>query len=94
MKHALSDQEEMKFEDGTVALVSMANDDDDDDVFGVPFSPQKVFIVLEDHIVMSLNKWTDALVCLFGLIYALHLSYPQKCIVFFFLVYSVYAAQT
>lgn len=50
---------------------------------GVPFSPRQVFIVLEDQVVMTHHSWTDALVCLFGLIYALHLSYPEKCTGFF-----------
>ncbi|CAL9691164.1 unnamed protein product [Knipowitschia caucasica] len=72
-------KDEMDFQEGTVALVAMA----DDVPGGVPFSTQQVFIVLEDQVVMSSTSWTGALVCLFGLIYALHLSYPEKCIGFF-----------
>ncbi|CAL9684197.1 unnamed protein product [Knipowitschia caucasica] len=72
-------KDEMDFQEGTVALVAMA----DDVPGGVPFSTQQVFIVLEDQVVMSSTSWTDALVCLFGLIYALHLRYPEKCIGFF-----------
>lgn len=50
---------------------------------GVPFSPRQVFIELEDQVVMTHHSWTDALVSLFGLIYALHLSYPKKYTGFF-----------
>uniref|UniRef100_A0A8C6UNX2 Sterile alpha motif domain containing 3 n=1 Tax=Neogobius melanostomus TaxID=47308 RepID=A0A8C6UNX2_9GOBI len=71
----------MTFEEGTVALISLT--DEEDVPGGVPFTTKQVFIVLEDQVVMSLDKWTDALLCLFGLIYALHLSYPPKCSGFF-----------
>uniref|UniRef100_A0A673A2K9 Uncharacterized protein n=1 Tax=Sphaeramia orbicularis TaxID=375764 RepID=A0A673A2K9_9TELE len=42
-----------------------------------------VMIVLEDQVVMSHRSWTDALVILFGLVYALHFSYPEKLSGFF-----------
>uniref|UniRef100_A0AAV2LJH1 Uncharacterized protein n=1 Tax=Knipowitschia caucasica TaxID=637954 RepID=A0AAV2LJH1_KNICA len=41
-------KDEMDFQEGTVALVAMA-----DVPGGVPFSTQQVFIVLEDQVVMS-----------------------------------------
>jgi len=69
-------QEEMEFYEGAVALV--ADVDEEDVPAGVPFSPRQVFIVLQDQVVMTHHSWTDAVVCLFGLIYALHLSYPVK----------------
>lgn len=40
-------------------------------------------MVLEDQVVMSHKSWTDSLVILFGLIYALQLSYPEKLSIFF-----------
>lgn len=74
-------KDEMDFHEGTVSLVAMTEEEDPPG--GVPFSIKQVFIVLEDQVVMSHSSWTDALVCLFGLIYALHLSYPEKCSCFF-----------
>ncbi|MEQ2192569.1 hypothetical protein XENOCAPTIV_013789 [Xenoophorus captivus] len=73
--------DEVEFYEGAVALV--ADVDEEEVPAGVPFSPRQVFIVLEDQVVMTHPLWTDALVCLFGLIYALHLSYPEKCTGFF-----------
>uniref|UniRef100_A0A3P9BV25 PB1 domain-containing protein n=1 Tax=Maylandia zebra TaxID=106582 RepID=A0A3P9BV25_9CICH len=73
--------EEIEFYEATIALV--ADVDEEEVPGGVPFSPRQVFIVLEDQVVMTHHSWTDALVCLFGLIYALHLSYPEKCTGFF-----------
>uniref|UniRef100_A0A668RUT8 Sterile alpha motif domain-containing protein 3-like n=1 Tax=Oreochromis aureus TaxID=47969 RepID=A0A668RUT8_OREAU len=69
------------FKTSTIALV--ADVDEEEVPGGVPFSLRQVFIVLEDQVVMTHHSWTDALVCLFGLIYALHLSYPEKCTGFF-----------
>lgn len=74
-------QDEIEFYEATIALV--ADVDEEEVPGGVPFSPRQVFIVLEDQVVMTHHSWTDALVCLFGLIYALHLSYPEKCTGFF-----------
>lgn len=50
---------------------------------GVPFETHHVSIILEDQIVMSHRSWTDSLGILFGLIYALHFSYPEKLSGFF-----------
>ncbi|KAL3979204.1 Nance-Horan syndrome protein [Sarotherodon galilaeus] len=74
-------KDEIEFYEATIALV--ADVDEEEVPGGVPFSPRQVFIVLEDQVVMTHHSWTDALVCLFGLIYALHLSYPEKCTGFF-----------
>ncbi|CAL9684504.1 unnamed protein product [Knipowitschia caucasica] len=63
--------------DGTVALVAVTGD------AATPWSAQQVAIVLEDQIVSTHRCWVDALVILFGLIYALHLEYPQKVKGFF-----------
>ncbi|XP_039465009.1 uncharacterized protein LOC120438642 [Oreochromis aureus] len=74
-------KDEIEFYEATIALV--ADVDEEEVPGGVPFSPRQVFIVLEDQVVMTHHSWTDALVCLFGLIYALHLNYPEKCTGFF-----------
>lgn len=74
-------QGEIEFYEATIALV--ADVDEEEVPGGVPFSPRQVFIELEDQVVMTHHSWTDALVCLFGLIYALHLSYPKKYTGFF-----------
>lgn len=64
-----------------MALVAVV--DEEDVASGIPFLPLHVSVILEDQVVMSLRSWTDALVFLFGLIYALHLSYPEKLSGFF-----------
>ena len=48
---------------------------------GIPFQPLHVSVILE--VVMTLRSWTDALVVLFSLIYALNLSYPGQLSGFF-----------
>lgn len=63
-----------------MALVAVLNEED---VFQVPFATQHVSIVLEDIVVMSHRSWTDSLVILFALVYALHLKYPEKLSGFF-----------
>ncbi|XP_071373622.1 uncharacterized protein [Centroberyx affinis] len=69
------------FQEGPVALVAVV--DEEDVATGIPFQPLHVSVILEDQVVMSHRSWTDALVFLFGLIYALHLSYPEKLSGFF-----------
>ncbi|XP_069388840.1 sterile alpha motif domain-containing protein 3-like [Paralichthys olivaceus] len=68
-------------QEGAVALVAVV--DEAEVPAGVPFETHHVSIVLEDQVVMSHRSWTDSLVILSGLIYALHLSYPQKLSGFF-----------
>lgn len=51
--------------------------------FKFPLTPSIVSIVLEDMVVISHRSWTDALVVLFALVYALHLKYPEKLSGFF-----------
>ncbi|KAG9329019.1 hypothetical protein JZ751_008405 [Albula glossodonta] len=67
-------------QEGTVALVAVVNEEE---VLQVPFETQHVSIVLEDMVVMSHRSWTDSLVILFALVYALHLKYPEKLSGFF-----------
>ena len=64
-----------------MALVAVVAEDEG--LTGVPFDMQHVSIILEGQVVMSTRAWTDSLVVLFGLIYALHLSYPEKLSGFF-----------
>ncbi|KAG5847160.1 hypothetical protein ANANG_G00123080, partial [Anguilla anguilla] len=68
-------------QEGAVALVAVVNEEEVP--AGVPFKTHDVSIVLEDQVVMSHRYWTDSLVILFGLIYALHLGYPEKLSGFF-----------
>ena len=56
---------------------------DEDTPALVPFHTQQVAIILEDKVVQTHRFWADALVNLFGLIYALHLQYPAKLKGFF-----------
>jgi len=53
----------------------------------LPFDPQDFLIVLEDEVVMSTKSWVSALMLIFGLLYALHISYPKKLTIFFFSSY-------
>lgn len=64
-------------------MALLAVTDEEDAVSGVPFHPHHVCVILEDQIVMSVRSWTDAVVMLFGLMYALNLSYPAKLSGFF-----------
>ncbi|XP_023138642.3 uncharacterized protein LOC111576907 [Amphiprion ocellaris] len=68
-------------QEGAVALV--AEVDKEEVPAGVPFETHHVSIILEDQVVMSHKSWPDSLVILFGLIYALNLSYPEKLSGFF-----------
>lgn len=64
-----------------MALVAVVNEEEERS--GVPFETHHVSIILEDQVVMTHRSWADSLVILFGLIYALHLSYPEKLCSFF-----------
>ena len=56
---------------------------EEDTAAGIPFQPLHVSVILEDQVVMTLRSWTDALVVMFSLIYALNLSYPAQLSGFF-----------
>jgi len=43
----------------------------------VHYHPVKISVVLEGDVVVSLPRLDDGFLVMFGLIYALHLSYPQ-----------------
>ncbi|KAI3365190.1 hypothetical protein L3Q82_010285 [Scortum barcoo] len=68
-------------QEGAVALVAVAGEEKVP--AGVPYEAHHVSIILEDQVVMAHRSWLDALVILFGLIYALHLNYPEKLSGFF-----------
>lgn len=81
-EHVFPFQDELEAtQEGAVALVAVVSEEEVP--AGVPFETHHVSIVLEDQVVMSHRSWTDSLVILFGLIYALHLSYPEKLSGFF-----------
>lgn len=71
------------------ALVLMAVVNGEEKPSGVPFETHHILIILEDQVVMSLRSWPDSLVVLFGLIYALNLSYPAKLSGFFEFIQAV-----
>ncbi|KAJ8358980.1 hypothetical protein SKAU_G00155050 [Synaphobranchus kaupii] len=63
-----------ELDDVAVALLTVISDDDTSPVH---YQPVKVFVVIESDIVISLPRFGDAFLVMFGLIYALHLSYPK-----------------
>ncbi|KAL7849972.1 hypothetical protein SRHO_G00193210 [Serrasalmus rhombeus] len=75
------EEEFEEFHKGPVALVAVVDEDNVPSV--IPFQPLSVSVILEDQVVMSHRSWADALVNLFGLLFALHLSYPEKLAGFF-----------
>ena len=81
-EHVFPFQDELEAtQDAAVALVAVVNEDEVP--AGVPFETHHVSIVLKNQVVMAHRSWADSLVILFGLIYALHLSYPEKLSGFF-----------
>ena len=44
----------------------------------VHYHPVRISVIIENDAVFSLPKIADAFLVIFGLIYALHLSYPKK----------------
>ena len=49
----------------------------DNDTSPVHYQPVKISVVIENDLVVSLPRLADAFLVMFGLIYALHLSYPM-----------------
>ncbi|KAI7789727.1 hypothetical protein IRJ41_001288 [Triplophysa rosa] len=60
--------------DVAVALLTVVTDNDRSPVH---FQPVKISVVIESEIVVNLSRFADAFLVMFGLIYALHLSYPR-----------------
>uniref|UniRef100_A0A4W5QRM1 Uncharacterized protein n=1 Tax=Hucho hucho TaxID=62062 RepID=A0A4W5QRM1_9TELE len=50
---------------------------DDGDVAAVPFHPGRVYVVLDEKVVMKDFQCWLALVCLYGLMYSLQHGYPN-----------------
>ena len=44
----------------------------------IHYNPKEVTVIIEGDDVVSLPRFTDALVVLFGLFYVLHLNYPKE----------------
>ncbi|KAJ8349284.1 hypothetical protein SKAU_G00244140 [Synaphobranchus kaupii] len=73
--------------EGAVSITAVIREDG---TSGVPFNPLDISIVLEDQVaICNVKSWPDAVVLLFGLLYALHLSYPKKLVTFFEFVQKV-----
>lgn len=68
-------------QEGAEALVAVVSEEEV--LTGVPFETHHMSIVLEDQVVTSHRSWPDSLIILFGLIYALYLSCPEKLSGFF-----------
>lgn len=60
--------------DASVALLTVVSDNVSSPVH---YNPVKVSVILEGDVVVNLPRLADAFLVMFGLIYALHLSYPK-----------------
>lgn len=60
--------------DAPVALLTAISENA---VSPVHYHPVKISVILEGEIVVSLHQLADAFLVMFGLTYALHLSYPK-----------------
>lgn len=60
--------------DASVILLTTVSDDASSPV---QYHPVRVSVVLEGDVVVNLPRLADAFLVMFGLIYALHLSYPK-----------------
>ncbi|XP_062341549.1 uncharacterized protein LOC134039601 [Osmerus eperlanus] len=69
-------EESVEPEFGGVAL-ALLTVISDNDTSPVHYQPVKISVVIENDIVVSLPRLADAFLVMFGLIYALHLSYPM-----------------
>ncbi|KAK1897118.1 Thymidylate kinase [Dissostichus eleginoides] len=58
----------------SVALLTVISDNGTSQV---QYQPVTISVVIENDIVVSLPRLADAFLVMFGLIYALHLSYPK-----------------
>nr|XP_033947669.1 uncharacterized protein LOC117452951 isoform X2 [Pseudochaenichthys georgianus] len=70
------EQEESEPELGGVA-VALLTVTSDNGTSQVHYQPVTISVVIENDIVVSLPRLADAFLVMFGLIYALHLSYPK-----------------
>ncbi|XP_045074312.1 uncharacterized protein LOC123487218 [Coregonus clupeaformis] len=70
----VDDMDEPDLWDASVVLLTTVSDDATSPVH---YHPVRVSVVLEGDVVVSLPRLADAFLVMFGLIYALHLSYPK-----------------
>lgn len=61
--------------DASVALLTTVSDDATPSP--VCYHPVRVSVILEGDVIVNLSRLPDAFLVMFGLIYALHLSYPK-----------------
>ncbi|CAB1320151.1 unnamed protein product [Coregonus sp. 'balchen'] len=71
----VEDSDEQELGDSLVALLTIVGDNTENPVH---YNPVKISVVLESEVVVTdLPRLPDAFLVMFGLIYALHLSYPK-----------------
>ncbi|KAG9277802.1 hypothetical protein AMEX_G7847 [Astyanax mexicanus] len=70
----VSQSDEPDIDDMPIGLLSISANSTD----ATPFCPERIAVVLEGNIVIEHPTLADAFVTLFGLMYALHLSYPKE----------------
>ncbi|KAK0155076.1 hypothetical protein N1851_002615 [Merluccius polli] len=70
----VDDMDEPDLGDASVVLLTTVSDDATSPVH---YHPVRVSVVLEGDVVVNLPTLADAFLVMFGLIYALHLSYPK-----------------
>ncbi|KAK6293328.1 hypothetical protein J4Q44_G00356540 [Coregonus suidteri] len=70
----VDDMDEPDLGDASVVLLTTVSDDATSPVH---YHPVRVSVVLEGDVVVNLPRLADAFLVMFGLIYALHLSYPK-----------------
>ncbi|KAG7517502.1 hypothetical protein JOB18_009424 [Solea senegalensis] len=68
------ESDEPELDGVAVALLTVISDHDTSPVH---YQPVKISVVIEGDVVVSLPRFSDAFLVMFGLIYALHLSYPK-----------------
>ncbi|KAG9265328.1 hypothetical protein AMEX_G21712 [Astyanax mexicanus] len=70
----VSQSDEPDIDDMPISLLSISANSTD----ATPLCPERIAVVLEGNIVIEHPTLADAFVTLFGLMYALHLSYPKE----------------
>lgn len=68
------DTDEPEIGDAPVALLTVVSDSA---MSPVHYHPVRISVVLESDVMVNLPRLADAFLVMFGLIYALHLSYPK-----------------
>lgn len=68
------DMDEPDLGDDSVFLLTTVSDNPSSPVH---YEPLKISVILEGDVIVELPRLADAFLAMFGLIYALHLSYPK-----------------